>query len=124
MANRLDTYKCALCGNIVEYLNVGGGTITCCGQAMEHLAENSVDAATEKHVPVLEKTDKGWLVKVGEVAHPMTDDHSIQWIELIDGERICRKFLKPGDAPEALFCVEASAPTARGYCNLHGLWKG
>jgi superoxide reductase len=90
---------------------------------MELLAENSVDAATEKHVPVIEKTETGVKVKIGSVSHPMEETHFIEWIEIIADGQSYKKFLQPGDAPEAEFCVEASEIIAREYCNLHGLWR-
>jgi superoxide reductase len=123
VTQKLQVYKCPICGNIVEVLHVGGGELVCCGQPMQLLAENTVDASKEKHVPVLEKTADGWLVKVGAVAHPMEEKHFIVWIELVADGKAYREFLKPGRAPEARFCVQASAVTAREYCNLHGLWK-
>ncbi|PLX91595.1 MAG: desulfoferrodoxin [Desulfuromonas sp.] len=123
MAKQLEVYKCALCGNIVEVLHAGGGVLTCCNQKMELLSENTVDAATEKHVPVIEIGTESITVKVGAVPHPMEEAHSIQWIELIADGKVYRQFLKPGDAPEALFPVTAKNVTAREYCNLHGHWK-
>ena len=123
MAEFKGIYKCNICGNIVEVLHAGGGDLSCCGSPMERLTENSVDAATEKHVPVIEKTDNGYKVSVGSVAHPMGDDHYIEWIELIAGEQSYRQFLKPGDAPEAFFAVSADSVSARAHCNLHGVWK-
>ena len=123
MAQLNEIYKCEVCGNIVELVHVGGGVLTCCGQPMKLLEEKSEDVGQEKHVPVVEKTDKGVLVKVGSVAHPMEESHYIEWIEVIKDDKVCRKFLKPGDKPEATFKVE-SGVTAREYCNLHGLWKG
>jgi superoxide reductase len=121
---RLQVYKCGVCGNIVEILNVGGGELVCHGLPMTLLVENTVDASKEKHVPVIEKTADGIKVKVGAIPHPMEDKHYIQWIEAIDGEIIYRRFLKPGYAPEAGFCLKTAKPvTAREYCNLHGLWK-
>jgi superoxide reductase len=123
MAEKLQVYKCELCGNIVEVLHGGGGELVCCGQAMKLFVENTVDAAKEKHVPVLEKTADGVKVKVGSVPHPMDEKHYIEWIELVDGEgKAYRQFLQPGMAPEASFCV-AGQVSAREYCNLHGLWK-
>ncbi len=116
---KLSVYKCAKCGNIVEVMHVGGGTLSCCGEPMKLMAENTTDAATEKHVPVLE----GVNVKVGSVAHPMQDAHYIEWIEVINGERVCRQFLKPGEAPEAEFHCAKAGSVMREYCNLHGLWK-
>ena len=124
MTNRLEVYKCEVCGNIVEVLHDGKGELVCCGQPMKLYKENTVDAAKEKHVPVIEKTEKGFTVKVGSVTHPMEEKHYIEWIELIADGVAYRKFLKPGDAPEAEFCLDAAQVTAREYCNLHGLWKG
>jgi superoxide reductase len=123
MAQRLEVYKCELCGNIVEVLFGSDGQLVCCGQPMTLLVENTVDAAKEKHVPVIEKVDGGVKVKVGEVAHPMEEKHYIQWIELIADGRIYRQFLNPGDTPEAVFNVSANQVVAREYCNLHGHWK-
>ena len=116
-------YKCAKCGNIVEVLHTGVGELVCCGEPMELQKENTVDAAVEKHVPVTEKTEKGVKVKIGAVPHPMEEAHYIEWIEILADGKVYRKFLKPGDAPEAEFCVEAENVIAREYCNLHGLWK-
>jgi superoxide reductase len=124
MTNRLEVYKCEVCGNIVEVLHDGKGELVCCGQPMKLYKENTVDAAKEKHVPVIEKTEKGFTVKVGSVTHPMEEKHYIEWIELIADGVAYRKFLKPGDVPEAEFCLDAAQVTAREYCNLHGLWKG
>ncbi len=122
-AERLQVYHCPKCGNIVEVLGVGAGTLVCCGQPMSLLTENTTDAATEKHVPVIEKVDGGVKVTVGSVTHPMQDDHLIEWIEVIADGEVHRRFLKPGDAPEATFAVEGDNITARELCNLHGLWK-
>lgn len=116
-------YKCNVCGNIVEMVHAGAGELVCCGQPMELQKENTVDAAKEKHVPVVEKTEKGFKVKVGEVAHPMTEEHYIEWIEILADGKVYRKFLKSGDQPEAEFSIEVGNITAREYCNLHGLWK-
>lgn len=123
MAEKSGIYKCELCGNIVEVLIAGDGELVCCEQPMKLMVENTVDAAKEKHVPVIEKVPGGVKVKVGSVAHPMEEKHYIQWIEINADGRTCRKFLKPGEAPEAEFQVEAANITAREYCNLHGLWK-
>ena len=124
MAEKLQVYKCELCGNIVEVLHGGAGDLVCCGQPMNLLGENSVDAAQEKHVPVIEKVDGGYKVKVGEVPHPMDEKHLIEWIELIAGGKAYRQFLKPGAPPEAFFAIDTTSKvTAREFCNLHGLWK-
>ncbi len=123
MAERFQIYKCKNCENIVEVLHSGEGELACCGQPMKLYKENTVDAALEKHVPVIEKTASGFKVKVGSVAHPMVSEHYIEWIELIVDGINYRKFLNPGDAPEAEFCINGDNVTAREYCNIHGLWK-
>ncbi len=123
MAERLQVYKCEVCGNIVEMLFVGGGELVCCGQPMVLQKENTVDAAKEKHVPVIEKIDGGYKVKVGSVPHPMEAEHYIQWIELVAGDKAYMQFLSPGQPAEASFLVKEAAVTAREYCNKHGHWK-
>ncbi len=123
MAERLEIYKCEICGNIVEVLHGGHGELVCCGEAMKRFIENTVDAAREKHVPVVERTAGGFKVKVGSVPHPMEEKHYIEWIEVIADGEAYRQFLKPGEAPEASFDIPAQQVTAREYCNLHGLWK-
>jgi superoxide reductase len=123
MAEKLGIYKCEVCGNIVEVLHSGKGELVCCGQPMKLFKENTTDAAKEKHVPVVEKTKDGFKVKVGSVAHPMEEKHYIEWIEIIADGKAYRQFLKPGDAPEAFFKMDAANVIARGYCNIHGLWK-
>ena len=123
VTKRLQIYKCEICGNIVEMLHEGDGELVCCGQPMALQAENTVDAAREKHVPVIEKIEGGVRVKVGSVAHPMEEKHYIEWIELIADGKAYRQFLKPGGAPEATFRIAAKQLSAREYCNLHGLWR-
>jgi len=122
MTEKLQVYKCEVCGNIVEMLHGGVGELVCCGKPMKLFVENTVDAAKEKHVPVKESGDAGVTVKVGSVAHPMEEKHYIEWIEVISAGKIYRQFLEPGQAPEAVFPVKGDV-TAREYCNLHGLWK-
>ncbi|MHC4497931.1 MAG: desulfoferrodoxin [Planctomycetota bacterium] len=124
MAQKLEIYKCVACGNIVQVLHGGDGELVCCGEPMKKMTENTVDAAKEKHVPVIEKIDGGFKVKVGSVAHPMEEKHYIEWIELLADGKAYRQFLQPGMAPEAVFNMQAESVTAREYCNLHGLWKG
>ncbi len=124
MAERHQIYKCAACGIIVEVLDGGSGQMTCCGEPMKHLVEQTADAATEKHVPVIEKIEGGYKVKVGSVPHPMAPEHFIEWIELLADGRAYRQFLEPGGAPEAVFNVQAESVSARELCNVHGLWKG
>lgn len=123
MAQRLEVYRCNICGNIVMVLHAGRGQLVCCNQPMELLKENTTDAAQEKHVPVIEKVEGGYKVKVGSVPHPMEEKHYIEWIELQADGKSYLQFLNPGEAPEAFFKVEAEKVSAREYCNLHGLWK-
>jgi superoxide reductase len=125
MAEKREVYKCDACGIIVEVLHEGPGGLVCCQQDMRLLNENTSDGAKEKHVPVIEKTDKGVTVKVGSVPHPMLAEHSIEWIELVADGKVFRQYLQPGQAPEATFCLCFTPKTleAREYCNLHGLWK-
>lgn len=123
MTQQLEIYKCLHCGNIVEVVHGGGAPLVCCGENMKLMQPGTTDGAQEKHVPVIEKTADGYKVLVGAVAHPMVDEHYIEWIELIADGKTYRKFLHPGDAPMAEFCIKADKVTAREYCNLHGLWK-
>ena len=124
MTKKLEVYKCEVCGNIVEVLHTGAGSLVCCGKPMKLQDENVTDAAREKHVPVVEKTDLGFTVRVGTVAHPMEDRHHIEWVELVADGRAYRQFLDPGELPEAVFRVDVERVSVRAYCNLHGLWKG
>ena len=120
---RLQVYKCGVCGNIVEVIHASNGILACCNQPMDQLKENTTDAAQEKHVPVIEKVEGGIKIKVGSVAHPMQEDHYIEWIEAIIDGKAYRQFLNPGEAPEAVFVTQGEKITARELCNLHGLWK-
>ena len=124
MTKLREIYRCPICGNIVEVVNVGAGTLVCCGKPMLLLEENTTDAAYEKHVPVVEVVDNGYRVKVGSAEHPMMESHYIQWIELLTEDAVYRKELHPGDKPEAVFLTHQKVEAAREYCNLHGLWKG
>ena len=123
MTKQKQVYRCAICGNIVEVMHPAGGTLSCCGQPMELLEENSKDAALEKHVPVVEKIEGGFKVTVGSVEHPMLPEHYIEWIELITENQVMRKYLHPGEKPVAVFMTDATNVTAREYCNVHGHWK-
>ena len=123
MAERLQVYKCEVCGNIVEVLHGGAGELVCCGQPMTLLEEQTADVTTEKHVPVIEKVDGGVKVTVGSTLHPMEEKHYIEWIELLVDGKADRMFLKPGDAPEAVYGIDRENMSAREYCNVHGLWK-
>jgi superoxide reductase len=124
MTEKLQIYKCEVCGNVVEVIHAGAGELVCCGQPMKLFKENTTDAATEKHVPAIEKLEKGIKAKVGEVAHPMKEDHYIEWIEVIfPTGRANRQFLEPGQTPEAEFPCAEGKVIVREYCNIHGLWK-
>lgn len=123
MTKQKQIYECNICGNIVEVLHAGVGQLVCCGQPMELLLEKSRDVGKEKHVPIIEKTENGVKVKVGSTPHPMEKKHYIEWIEIVTDDKTSRKFLKPGDKPEAKFEIKAKTIKAREYCNVHGLWK-
>ncbi len=123
-AARYEVYKCEICGNIVEVLHAGKGQLVCCGKPMVLMKENTTDAAVEKHVPVIEASETGITVKVGSTAHPMEEDHYIEWIEVEHGHNCHRHYLAPGEPPVASFPVPSTdGLTVRAYCNLHGLWK-
>ncbi len=124
MPKKLEIYKCEVCGNIVEMVHGGEGELVCCQQPMKLFTENTVDAAKEKHVPVMEKSGEEVTVKVGSEPHPMEEKHYIEWIEVISGDKAYREFLKPGGDPKASFKIDGDKVIAREYCNLHGLWKG
>ena len=113
-----------VCGNIVEVLHIGVGELVCCGQPMKLMEEQTKDSSIEKHVPFIEKTATGFLVKIGQnEEHPMIEKHYIEWIELTADGVSYKKFLNPGDKPMAEFNVKAETVSAREYCNIHGLWK-
>ena len=116
-------YRCEICGNIVEVLHTGDGELVCCGENMVLMEENTVDAAKEKHVPMIEKINGGVLVKVGSVEHPMIDAHYVEWIEVLTDKKVYRRFLDPGSKPQAAFMLTEEVLYAREYCNIHGLWR-
>ena len=123
MASRFGIYKCLICGNIVEVLHEGMGQLVCCGKPMKLFEAKTEDQGKEKHVPVVEAGGIGTKVKVGSVAHPMENDHYIEWIAVSKDDMIMRKFLKPGEKPEAEFPLKTDEIKATEYCNKHGLWK-
>lgn len=123
MTERLQIYKCEICGNIIEVLHVGAGTLVCCGQPMKLLTENTTEASLEKHVPVVEKNGNIVKVKVGSVPHPMEEKHYIEWIQVVTEKGSYRKFLKPGETPEATFEISEDIVKTREYCNIHSLWS-
>jgi len=117
-------YKCKKCGKIIEIVNPGCPVVVCCGEEMQELKANTSDGATEKHVPVIEVSDKLVTVKVGSAVHPMEEDHYIQWITIETDKGIQRKYLKPGQEPVACFTLtDEKLIAAYEYCNKHGLWK-
>ncbi len=121
----MKVFKCAKCGNMISYLNKDACDVKCCGEAMVEVVPNTTDAAGEKHVPVIEIDGNIVTVMVGSVAHPMLEEHSIQWIVLETEQGRQRKTLKPGEEPVAVFALAEGdkAVEAYEYCNLHGLWK-
>jgi superoxide reductase len=123
VAQKLEVYKCEGCGNIIEVIHGGEGGLVCCDQPMKLLDAKTADQGKEKHVPAIERVAGGVKVKVGSIPHPMEEKHFIEWIEVIADGKAYRQFLEPGQAPEAVFAIQAEVLTAREYCNLHGLWK-
>lgn len=116
-------YRCPICGNIVQVLHAGSGELICCGQPMELLVAKNTDVGFEKHVPVIEKTETGVIIKVGSILHPMEEAHYIEFIEIIADDKIYKKFLKPGDEPMVNFEIKSDNIKAIIYCNIHGLWQ-
>jgi superoxide reductase len=123
MTKKLQVYKCEVCGNIVEVLHEGVGELVCCDQPMKLMEEQTEEQGKEKHVPVVEKTDKGIKVKIGSVPHPMEEKHYIEWVAVHTDKETFRKFLKPGEKPEADFEITEKVLKAKEYCNVHGLWS-
>lgn len=123
MTQRDQVYKCEKCGNLVNVVHGAGGKLVCCGEEMKLLEPNTVDAAREKHVPVIEKTGNRVKVSVGSVPHPMEAEHYIETISILTDKKLYRAYMSPGDKPEAVFEVDGDIQCARAYCNLHGLWK-
>jgi len=126
MTEKEEVYRCNICGNIVEVFHIGTGKLECCQNPMELLEEREEGMGAEKHIPVLEETDEGVKVKVGSLPHPMEENHCIEWVEVVTGDQVHRKVLKPGDAPEAEFKLkldDISQIVVREYCSIHGLWR-
>lgn len=122
MTNLFEVYKCEVCGNMTKVVHSSGGTLVCCGKPMTLQQEKTTDQGKEKHVPVVEKSAKGIIVKLGSIPHPMEEKHYIEWIEVRTKNNVYIKGLLPGDKPEAEFCVADTSVKARAYCNVHGLW--
>lgn len=125
---RLDLFRCEICGNLVEVILSGGGELVCCGQPMLKLdAKNREDAMLEKHIPIFVKNqDNGVEIRVGEILHPMVDEHYIMFIETIseDKNHVQLQYLHPGNEPKMLLKEKLGKTLAREFCNLHGLWEG
>lgn len=117
-------FICKYCGNVIEMIHSSGVSVVCCGEEMTEIVANTVDAAREKHLPVIASSGNTVIVKVGSVPHPMTKEHLIEWIYLETEQGIQRKHLKAEDIPEAEFLLSDGdkAVAAYAYCNLHGLW--
>lgn len=118
-------YQCSHCKNIITYVDNKGVPVMCCGEKMQELVPGTVDAALEKHVPVVEKDGNKVTVKVGSVTHPMLEEHHISFIAIETKQGSQIKYLKAGEAPEAVFAIADGDEfvAAYEYCNLHGLWK-
>jgi len=119
-------YKCHICGNVVELVNVGGGQLVCCGQPMQVLEPKSIEEGTEKHMPVVTNDNGKVTVKIGSIPHPMEASHYITFVKLIEKSgKICRKYLNPTDLPQVEFSIspDSQIDSVRIYCNIHGLWK-
>ncbi len=122
MTSLNEVYKCSVCGNIVEVVHTGRGQLVCCGLPMNLQKENTVEASYEKHIPLVEKEKGKIVVTVGSVIHPMTEEHYIEWIEIIVNGKVYRNYLQPGDEPKAIFAADGDDIKARAYCNIHELW--
>ena len=117
-------YICKHCGNIIKYVNNSGVKVVCCGEVMEELTPNTVDAAVEKHVPEVEQNNTNVMIKIGSVEHPMTEEHYIKWISVTTTKRVLDYELKPNMKPEVTFVLDdEEILEVFAYCNLHGLWK-
>lgn len=124
MTKRHQVYKCNICGNIVEVLHEGAGTLVCCGKDMVLFEEKKEEEGNEKHLPVVKAEGNKVIVEVGSVPHPMEEVHYIEWIEVINGDESKKVFLKPNQEPKAEFLFENIGELrVREYCNLHGLWE-
>lgn len=129
MTNENKLYKCNICHNIVELIYDGGGQLVCCNEEMEEIIAKTEEEYKEKHLPVIEFEGEGKdrmvKIKVGEIEHPMTEEHFIRFIEAFskDGVYLKRKILKPNDEPELHFLCNCNEMIVREYCNIHGLWS-
>lgn len=118
-------YICSHCGNIIAYVKSSSVPVVCCGEAMKEIIPGTSDGSAEKHVPVYERIGDEVVVKIGKVAHPMTNEHYIEWVSLQTKYGNQRKALKPGDEPKVCFkvCEDDEVEAVYAYCNLHSLYK-
>ncbi len=126
MTNLMEIYKCEICGNLVEVVYSGYGTLTCCSQPMILMKEHhNNEQAQEKHVPILTKEKDKTIIRVGSLPHPMEPEHYIMFIEAISHDKVWlkRKYLKAGDEPSLKFGSDGDKMIARELCNIHGLWS-
>jgi superoxide reductase len=117
-----EVYKCEVCGNVIKVVHASNGILVCCGKPMILQPEKTTDAGKEKHVPVVEKSGTGIVVKVGSIPHPMEEKHYIEWVEVRTGVNVYVRGFRPGEKPEAEFCTADANAKVRAYCNIHGLW--
>lgn len=127
-----EIYHCSICGNIISVFHDGPGVLSCCDQTMSLLKSNTIEASLEKHIPVFQKTKKGFKIQVGSIPHPMEEKHFIEWLEFAIEDKIIRKQFRPGEKAELIIecqnynldnCKKDNPKWIRAYCNLHGLWK-
>ena len=125
MTEKKQIYKCEICGNIIKVLENGPGQLVCCGKHMNLLEEKTQEQGNEKHLPILQREQEKVSVKVGDIEHPMKQEHYIQWIEVITENKTYRKELNPNQKPQASFIIAQIEKILliRAYCNIHGLWK-
>jgi superoxide reductase len=128
MAVEKNILECVVCGAVVEVIEQSNSQISCCGKEMKPITiKHKSDDGNEKHYPVIEKTTKGLLVKIGSIKHPMEEEHSIRYIELLKGDSVIKKvYLKPGEEPEVEFELSENNMddlSIRAFCNKHGLWS-
>ncbi len=124
MVKKNQIFKCTVCDNMIATVRVGDGELVCCDKAMQEIKENvQNDVATEKHIPIVEKNGDILTITIGETEHPMENDHYIEWVEVISGPTVHRRYLEPGSEPKTKFICRQDTFTVRAFCNLHGLWS-
>lgn len=128
MTQRLELYRCSVCGNLVQVILDGQGELVCCGEPMKLLkVQKNEEGKTEKHVPVFIKDENGNdIIAVGSTPHPMDENHYIMFIETIskDKNKVKLEYLYPGEEAKTCIKDQEFVDFAYGYCNLHGLWEG